>query len=59
METGHETAEARVQELKDLERERGELLDTPRTAKRDEALDALGRLQRRIVDAISLARKNR
>ncbi len=58
MKRARETQDSRITELKDLERRRGELLQTPRTTTRDEALAALSRLQRRIVDAISDARGN-
>ena len=50
-------SKSRMDELKDLERRRGELLRAPRSVKRDEALDALSRLQRRLVDVMSRARR--
>lgn len=52
------TPDSRISELKDLERRRGELLREPRTTTRDLALDALSRLQRSIVEAMSYARRN-
>lgn len=54
-----ETPESRMDELKDLERQRGELWRAPRSVKRDEALDVLSGLQRRLVDVMSRARKKR
>lgn len=47
-----------ISELEDLERQRGELLREPRTTTRDVALEALSRLQRSIVEAMSDARRN-
>lgn len=48
-----------IGELKNLERERGELLKQPRTERRDERLDLLGRSQRRIVHLMTKARRKR
>ena len=55
--TPNETPESRMNELKDLERQRGELLRAPRSVNRDEALDVLSRLQRRLVDVMFRPRK--
>jgi hypothetical protein len=55
--TSPETPDARIGELKELERRRGELLLTARTTARDAALDALSALQRRLVHAMSDARR--
>jgi len=57
--THDDTPEERMDELKDLERQRGELLREPRTRKRDDALEVIGRLQRLLVDAMAKARKRR
>lgn len=42
-----------MDDLKDLERERGELLEQPRTTLRDDRLDFLSRSQRRIVELMA------
>jgi hypothetical protein len=46
-----------MDELKDLERERGELLELPRTRVRDDRLEFLGRSQRRIVEVMAKLRR--
>jgi len=46
-----------MDELKDMERERGELLKQPRTTRRDDRLDFLSRSQRRIVELMAKIRR--
>jgi hypothetical protein len=57
--TPEDTPKDRMDELKDLERQRGQLFREPRTRGREDALEVIGRLQRLLVDAMAKARKRR